>query len=175
MGISGVLAPTTFPLLFRVFKPASRLKPGDVATRKPQLAIELIEELLALGFRFSVVLAESLDGESGPCISAFPRLHRQYGVALRSNHGVWMLPGQRIRQTRWRPFDRVFTDGSTEQRCIRETISGTRHAVREFPLPTAPQTLPPKTTWDRMTNLPGTIEQTVGRWGNTFGLRTWIA
>ena len=27
----GVLNTTTFPLLFRVFKPASRLKPGDVA------------------------------------------------------------------------------------------------------------------------------------------------
>jgi hypothetical protein len=31
-------------------------------------------------------------------------------------------------------------------------------------------TLPPETTWDLMTNLPGKIEQTVG---NTFGLRTW--
>jgi SRSO17 transposase len=167
----GVLGTTTFPLLFRVFKPQSRLKPGDVATSKPQLAIEMIEELLALGFRFSVVLADSLYGESGPFISAFHRLHLQYVVALRSNHGVWMLPGQRIRQTRWRPFDRVFTDGSSEQRFLRETIYGTRHAVRYFQLTTDPVTLPPETTWDLMTNLPGKIEQTVG---NTFGLRTWI-
>jgi SRSO17 transposase len=167
----GVLDTTTFPLLFRVFKPESRLQPGDVAKSKPQLAIEIIEELLARGFRFRVVLADSLYGESGPFIAALHRLHLQYVVALRSNHGVWMLPRQRIRQTRWRPFDRVFTDGTTEQRFLRETISGTRHAVRYFQLTTAPVTLPPETTWDLMTNLPGKIEQTVG---NTFGLRTWI-
>src|SRR5258706_154739 len=82
----------------------TRLKPGDVGKRKPQLAVEVIEELLALGFRFRVVLADSLYGESGPFISALHRLGLQYVVALRSNHGVWMLPGQRIRQTRWRPL-----------------------------------------------------------------------
>src|SRR5262249_7541127 len=87
------------------------------------------------------------------------------------NHGVWMLPGQRLRQTRWRAFDRVFTDGSTEERFVRETIYGTRHSVRYFQLTTDPVSLPPETTWDLMTNLPGKIEHTVG---NTFGLRTWI-
>ena len=43
-----------------------------------------------------------------------------------------------------------------------------------FPLAFAlykPKTLPPETTWELMTNLPGNIEQSVG---NTFGLRTWI-
>src|SRR6266436_2347704 len=167
----GLLGTTTFPLLFRIFKPQPRLKPGDAYKTKPQLAVEIIEELLALGFRFSVVLADSLYGESGPFIAALHRLGLQYVVALRSNHGVWMLPGQRIRQTRWRPFDRVFTDGSSEQRFLRETIYGTRHAVRYYQITTDPQTLPPETTWVLMTNLPGTIEQSVG---NTFGLRTWI-
>src|SRR5262249_1407064 len=157
--------------LLRLFKPASRLKPGDVAKSKPQLAIEIIEELLALGLRFHVVLADSLYGESGPFVAALHRLHLQYVVALRSNHGVWRLPGQRIRQTRWRPFTRVFTDGSTEQRFIRETVYGRRSSVRYYQLTTDPATLPPETTWDLMTNLPGAIEQTVG---NTFGLRTWI-
>jgi SRSO17 transposase len=82
-----------------------------------------------MGFRFSVVLADSLYGETGEFTSALHRLHRlglQYVVAIRSNHGVWLLPGQRVRQTRWRPFDRVFTDGSTEQRFLRETIFGAR-------------------------------------------------
>jgi SRSO17 transposase len=167
----GVLDTTTFPLLFRVFKPEPRLKPGDVYQTKPQLAIEIIEALLALGFHFSVVLADSLYGESGPFVAALHRLGLPYVVALRSNHGVWMLPGQRIRQTRWRPFERVFTDGSTEQRFLRETIYGTRKPIRYYQITTDPQTLPPETTWDLMTNLPGKIEQTVG---NTFGLRTWI-
>jgi SRSO17 transposase len=167
----GLLETTTFPLLCRIFKPESRLKPGDVYQTKPQLAVEMIEELLALGFHFSVVVADSLYGESGPFIAALHRLGLQYVVAIRSTHGVWMLPGQRIRQTRWRPFDRVFTDGSSEQRFLRETIFGTRKPVRYYQITTDPQTLPPETTWDLMTNLPGKIEQTVG---NTFGLRTWI-
>ncbi len=167
----GLLGTTTFPLLFRIFKPQPRLKPGDAYKTKPQLAVEIIEELLALGFRFSVVLADSLYGESGPFIAALHRLGLQYVVAIRSNHGVWMLPGQRIRQTRWRPFERVFTDGSSEQRFLRETIFGRRQGVRYYQLTTDPQTLPPETTWVLMTNLPGKIEPTVG---NTFGLRTWI-
>jgi len=168
----GVLATTTFPLLFRIFKPQTRLNGGDVSKTKPQLAIELIEELLALGFRFRVVLADSLSGESGPFIAALHRLRLPYVVALRSNHGVWMLPGQRIRQTRWRPFDRVFTDGSRERRFIRETTFGTRTPVRSSQITTDPQAPPPETTWALMTNQPGKIERTVG---NTFGLRTWIA
>ncbi len=125
-----MLDTTTFPLLFRIYKPQTRLKAGDGYKTKPQLAIAIIEERLALGVRFSVVLADSLYGESGPFIAALHRLHLRYVVAIRSNHGVWMLPGQRVRQTRWRPFERVFTDGSTEQRFIRATIFGVRKPVR---------------------------------------------
>lgn len=167
----GLLGTTTFPLLFRVYKPESRLKPGDVYQTNPQLAVALIEDLLRLGFHFSVVLADSLYGERGPFISALHRLHLRYVVAIRSNHGVWLGPGQRVRQTRWRPFERVFTDGTTEQRFICETIYGTRRAVRYSQIATDPKTLPPETTWNLMTNQPGKIEQTVG---NTFGLRTWV-
>jgi DDE superfamily endonuclease len=130
-----------------------------------------IEELLALGLRFSVVLADSLYGESGPFSSALHRHHLQYGVAIRSNHGVWLLPAQRIRRTRWRTFERVFTEGTSQQRFIRATIFGTRRSVRSYQITTDPEPLPPETTWDLMTNQAGKIERTVG---NTFGLRTWI-
>jgi SRSO17 transposase len=41
----GVLDTVTFPLAFRLFKPKSRLKAGDVYKSKPQLAIELIQQL----------------------------------------------------------------------------------------------------------------------------------
>src|SRR5258708_25340287 len=66
----GVLGTTTFPLLFRVFKPQTRLKAGDVSMSKPPLAIALVEELLALGFRFRLVLAARLYGESGAVTTA---------------------------------------------------------------------------------------------------------
>jgi hypothetical protein len=71
----------------------------------------------------------------------------------------------------FRPFERVFTDGSTEQRFIRETVYGKRQAVRSYQITTDPVTRPSETTWDLMTNLPGKIGPTVG---NTFGLRTWV-
>jgi len=167
----GLLGATTFPLLFRIFKPESRLKAGDVCKSKPQLAFELVEELVRLGFRFRVVLADCLYGEGGPFIAALHRLRLHYVVAIRSNHGVWMLPGRRIRRARWRPFDRVFTDGAREQRFIRETIFGARAPVRYYQITTDPETLPPETTWGLMTDLPGNIAQGVG---NTFRLRTWI-
>jgi SRSO17 transposase len=167
----GVLDTVTFPLAFRLYKPKTRLKEGDVYKSKPQLAIELIQELMTQGFHFSVVLADSLYGESGEFLSALQRLGLTYVVAIRSNHGVWMFPGQRLRRTRWRLFERVFTNGSAEQRFIRETIFGTRTEVRYFEITTDSVHLPPETTWDLMTNLPGKIERTVG---NTFGLRTWI-
>lgn len=176
MNAYGVLDSVTFPLAFRCYNPKTRLKGGDTYQSKPQPAVELIQEPQALGFRFSVVLADSLYGESGEFLSALQRLGLRYVVAIRSNHGVWMFPGQRLRRTRWRPFDRVFTDGSTEQRFIRETIFGARKAVRYYQITTAlppchPAALPPERTWDLMTNLPGKIERTVG---NMFGLRTWI-
>src|SRR5258708_8492550 len=86
----GLLDTTTFPLLFRIFKPQTRLKPGDVYKTKPQLAIEIVEELLAVGFRFSVVLADSLYGESGPVIRALHRLGLPSLVALRSQPRAWL-------------------------------------------------------------------------------------
>jgi SRSO17 transposase len=171
----GVLNTVTFPLTFRIFKPQRRLKPGDVYKSKPQLAIELIQELAAQGFHFSVVLADSLYGESWEFTTALERLGLSYVVAIRSNHGVWTFPGERVRQTRWRPFDRVFTDGTSEQRSRCEFVFGhrtrVRTRVRYVAITTDPVPLPPETTWRVMTNLPGKIEQTVG---NTCGLRTGI-
>ena len=77
----GLLGTTTFPLLFRLFKPESRLKPGDVYKTTPQLAVELVEELVTLGFRCSVVLADSEYGESSAFTGALHRLGLHYVVA----------------------------------------------------------------------------------------------
>src|SRR5260370_39190480 len=112
----GMFDTVTFPLAFRPFKAQRRLKPGDAYKSKRQLAVELIQELVAQGFHFSVVLADSMYGESWDFTHALHRLGLQYVVAIRSNHIVWTFPGERVRQTRWRPFARIFTDGTTEQR-----------------------------------------------------------
>jgi SRSO17 transposase len=40
----GVLDHITFPLLFKVYQPHTRLKPEDTYKTKPELAVEIIEE-----------------------------------------------------------------------------------------------------------------------------------
>ncbi len=167
----GILDQITFPLLFKVFKPRTRLKPGESYKTKPELAVEIIKELQQWGFRFSVVLADSLYGESSDFVSELEKLHLKYVVAIRSNHGVWLPPGQRVRYTNWRPFERVFSNGKQQTRYIREIVFGQRRRIRYYHLTTDPQTLPPESTWYIMTNLEGKIQQTIG---NTYGLRTWI-
>jgi len=167
----GILDQMTFPLLFKVYKPRTRLKPGDSYKTKPALAVELIQELQAWGFRFEVVLADSLYGESSNFVSELEQRHLKYVVAIRSNHGVWLPPGQRVRYTNWRPFERVFSNGDSQTRYIREIVFGQRGHIRYYHLTTDHVKLPNARTWYIMTNLEGPLRKTVG---NTYGLRTWI-
>jgi SRSO17 transposase len=168
----GVPDGITFPLIFAVFKPQKRLKKEEQYKTKPPIAIALIQTLQQQGFRFEVVLADSLYGESGEFMAALQRLELRFVVAIRDNHGVLMLPGQRLRYTTWSKFDRVFAHGDTETRSIRESIFGQRRALRYYHITTDVDEQPPESTWLIMTNLSGAIKKTVG---NTYGLRTWIA
>ncbi len=167
----GVLDQMTFPLLFKVYKPHTRLLADDTYKTKPQLAIELIKELRARGFQFDLVLADSLYGESTEFLEALEELHLKYVLAIRSNHGMWLPPGQRVRLTRWRPFERTFSNGEQQTRFICEIIYGQRQRIRFYILTTDPKTLPKEGTWYLMTNLEGKIEKSLG---DTYGLRTWI-
>lgn len=167
----GVLDHITFPLLFTVYKPHTRLKPEDTYKTKPELAVEIIEELEQWGFQFDVVLADCVYGESHTFIRALEKRHLKYVLAIRSNHGAWLPAGSRIRQLSWRPFERIFCNGEQQTRSIREIIFGWRGSVRFYLITIDPRTLPKDGTWFIMTNLEGKIEKTVG---NTYGLRTWI-
>ena len=55
----------TFPLTFEIYKPIERLKEGDKYRTKIEIAAQMIRELQKLGFKFNLVLANSLYGESG--------------------------------------------------------------------------------------------------------------
>jgi SRSO17 transposase len=161
----------TFPLIFKVYKPKTRLQSEDTYRTKPELAVEIIQELQQWGFHFDVVLADCLYGESGDFISALEKLHLKYVLAIRSNHGVWLPPGQRVRHTSWRPFERVFFNGDQQTRYIQEIIFGQRGHIRFYLLTIDPQTLPSESTCYLMTNLEGKIQDSLG---NIYGLRTWI-
>lgn len=167
----GVLEGITFPLIFKIFKAKSRLPEKDVYKTKPQLAIEIIHELIEMGFKFRLVLADSLYGESGDFIEALNQHQLQFVVAIRSNHGVWMPQGWRVRYTRWKKFERVFSNGDTQVRYIREIVFGKRRHLRYWQITTDPVELPENCTWFIMTNLVGDIQKSVG---NNYGLRTWI-
>jgi len=79
-----------------------------------------------MGFKFNLVLADSLYGESGTnFISVLDELNLNYIVAIRSNHSVELLPRQRIQYLKWHRFKEYFPI-SLEYRFIREIIPGKR-------------------------------------------------
>lgn len=167
----GVLNGITFPIVFEVFKPQTRLKATDCYRTKSQMAVGIIRELKALGLDFEVVLADSLYGESSDFVSILEEMELRFVVAIRENHGVWLRHWERVRFSTWKSFDRVFSDGEQEIRYIREIIYGKRRKIRYYQITTDPPELPEESTWFVMTNLEGNIYKEVG---NVYGMRTWI-
>lgn len=55
----GVVDGITYPLMFEIFKPKNRLKQEDKYKTKPQIAIEIIQQLKEWGFKIKLVLADS--------------------------------------------------------------------------------------------------------------------
>ena len=168
----GVVDNITLPLVFEVYKPKERLKPDDIYRSKPEIAAEMMRNLQAMGLSFKLVLADSLYGESS-CgfIDVLYELKLDFVVAIRSNHAVWLPRGQTVRCNRWRKFERVFSDGRTEQRYIREIIFGKRRAQQYWELTTDPETLPKNATWSVMTHIENLKYHQVG---NLYGLRNWV-
>jgi len=168
----GVIAGMTVMLAFKVYKPKSRLKKGDSEYSKPQLAAQMLRDLKNRGFKFSLVLADSLYGESqSNFLDSLKELELEYVVAIRSNHGVWMPSHQRIRYNKWRKFDRLFIDGKKQVRYIREVIYGKRRERQYWEITTNPETLPKNETWSVMTKIAGVKYHQVG---NLYGLRNWV-
>jgi SRSO17 transposase len=168
----GVFCGMTFPLLFEVYKPRERLKPGDKYLTKPQIAAIMMKKLELMGFKFNLVLADSLYGESSTnFISVLDDLGLNYLVAIRSNHSVEILPRQHTRYLKWHRFKRVFSDLRSENRFIREIIHGKRQEKRYWQITTDVEKLPGNTTWYVMSNYPDITPRDVG---NFYGLRTWI-
>ena len=95
----------------------------------------------------------------------------EYLLAIRSNHAVWLPREQKVRWNNWRKFERVFGDGRTETRYVREIIFGKRRQQQFWQITTDIDTLPDHSTWYVMSNIPGVKYCEVG---NLYGLRTWV-
>ena len=162
----------TLPLTFEVYKPKERLKKEDKYLTKPQIAAEIVRKLLRMGMRINLVLADSLYGEGGTnFIDALYELKLRFVVAIRSNHTVLLLPGQKIRSNRWRKFERIFSDGKKEIRYIREIIYGKRCSEQYWLLTTDTEKLPANSTCYLMTHIPKIKYYDIG---NMYGIRTWV-
>ncbi|AKG23005.1 IS701 family transposase [Calothrix sp. 336/3] len=168
----GVVDGITYPLMFQIFKPRNRLREGDKYKSKPQIAIEIIQELKEWGFKIKLVLADSLYGESGDVIRCLEKLELEFIVAIRSNHGVLMPPGSRKRYNRWKAYEQKLSHRQTETRYLREIIFGKRRRTRYYqiskmntPDPTGDE------SWYIMTNLSTDLSLNVAQ---LYSLRNWI-
>ncbi|MEA5606465.1 IS701 family transposase [Nostoc sp. UHCC 0252] len=167
-----VLSGMTFPLIFEVYKPRERLQPGEKYLTKPEIAGAMIRKLRSMGFRFNLVLADSLYGESGKnFLSVLNELELNFIVAIRSNHRAWGITDSKIKYSNWQRFRRVFSDLSSENRYIREIICGKKSEVRYWQITTDIEVLPKNTTWYVMSKYPDITPRDVG---NFYGLRTWV-
>ena len=121
-----VVGRITYPLLFKIFKVRGCLLPGDTYKTKPQLALEILQKLKSTGFQISLVLVDSLYGKSRDVIRTLEQLGLRLIVAIRSNHGVWLPAGQRIRYNNWKPYQQELSHRQPESRFIIEIILGKR-------------------------------------------------
>ncbi len=150
----GLIEGMTVILTCEIYKPKNRLKEGDIYRSQPEIAVQMIRELRARGFEFSLVLADSLYGESeSNFLDCLEELKLEYVVAIRSNHGVWMPSHQKIRYNKWRKFDRIFADKKKQVRYIREVIYGKRRSRQYWEITKNPETLPPHETCSVMTRI----------------------
>ena len=127
----GVYQNTTFPLLFKVFKPRGTLKESDTYQTKIELASSIITELIEFGFKIELVLADSLYGEASSFIKTLDKYQLPWVVlkdtashiAIRNNHGVWLSQEQKVRANKWCKFKRTFfTTWFSSIDCCNESI-----------------------------------------------------
>jgi SRSO17 transposase len=167
----GLYKDVTFPLLFKVFKPESRLKIGDEYKTKIELATEIITEVIDVGFKIELIVADSLYGEASQFIKKISENKLDYVVAIRSNHGVFLPPNQRVRANKWCKFTRTFSNHKSEMRYVREIIYGKRQKITYWELTTDPETMPENATSFVMTNLQEKLKEVLG---DLYGSRTWV-
>lgn len=149
----------TYPLIFKVFKPHSRLKKGDVYKTKSQLVVEILGELKGWGFKIQVILADSMYGDED-VIGALNQLKLDFIVVIRSNH-LWLLLGQRVQYSQWFAYEQTLPYRQSEPSFIREIIFSQRCLLRYYQISKTIDSDPkPELV---TTNLPGNIQLKVAQ------------
>ena len=154
-----------------MFKPKGTLKEDDTYKTKIELASSIVTELIDLGFKIELVLADSLYGEASSFIRTLENHNLDWVVAIRSNHGVWLPSEQKVRANKWCKFRRTFSNQKSETRYIREIIYGKRNRRTYWELTTDPETMPENSTSFVMTNIQLSRSKMKKTLGNLYGLR----
>ena len=194
-----------YPLDVEPYTPAHWFPTGkadpDFRT-KPQLALELVEHALDASIPFRAVVADSFYGEHEGFRTGLQNLKIGFVMALKPSH-AWWHPADQLGSvqaiaagTRWHSAEqpgawvaitRSFRDGHTERWWALEVIAGPygpAQAQRAVVVTTDPLTLPDKSTWYLISNLPApgsdhaqhtvipaaTLEEIV----RFYGLRMWV-
>jgi hypothetical protein len=159
------------------YTPASRLAKGkrDPAFRtKPQQAAALVQAARAAGIGFRAVVADCFYGDNVGFCEALGRADVAYVLAVKPRKGVW-APAEAAHTPKeaaaelawtsptepgdWTPITRRFRDGHTETWWAAEGALpaagwGPDRRIRLVVATTDPVTLPKRTTWYLVTNLP---------------------
>lgn len=91
----GVCQERVFPLMFEVFKPRDRLRPGDRFKTKTQLAIDMIEQLLKLQSKIEVVLLDGFCGDEwSSSLNMLDGIYLDYIITVRPNYQDRLKLGQ---------------------------------------------------------------------------------
>jgi SRSO17 transposase len=194
-----------YPLTVMPYTPADWFARGkaDPAFRtKLALAVELVQQAVAMHLPFKAVVADSFYGEDRGVCEGLHRLGVGYVMALKPSHSWWHPreePGSLEEVARatpwggaksggaWRAVDRAFRDRHVERWWALEVVAGPygpRRSVRAVVVTTDPTHLPELSTWYLVTNLPVSNSARAARGSlaaaslseivRLYGLRIWV-
>lgn len=170
--IIALLGHLTFPLTWRVFKPKSRLREGDVHASKLALAIEMLKEIAQWGLHVELVVGDSAYGMSGEVVRCLKELNWDYALSIRSDFALRLSKDEEVWCKPWVQVERRFVDGETQLRWAQEVVWGKERAERYVLMTTDKTTQPANETSFVRTNLSG--EGWLGHLPDAYGRRTWV-
>jgi len=194
-----------YPIDVEPYTPAHHFPKGkaDPAFRtKLQLAVDLAQRAKDAGLPFRAVVADAFYGKESVVQQDLEQLAMGYVLALPPSHSWWHREGQigGVRQAAegagwqdaerpgpWTKLERRFRDGHGETWWAREVEAGPygpTRAQRVVVATTDPKTLPERTTWYVVTNLPAPgsarakesphAAADLAEVVRLFGLRIWV-
>jgi SRSO17 transposase len=194
-----------YPVEVEPYTPAHHFAQGkhDSTFRtKPQIAVQLVQQAIALSIPFRAVVADCFYGEHDAFKQGVRDAGAGYVLALQPSHAWWHPadePGTlwEVAQAAgwrgpdapgaWVKVERRFQDGHTEDWWAVEIIArpyGPTHEQRAVVATMDPATLPDLTTWYLETNLPAPnhpVQDDLGLAGadlaevvRLYSLRMWI-